>query len=61
MRTESVEVLRPDSECTVFYVGSRISAKEANEIADYLQQRTESNVAVVSTQRPIAVTSAVGR
>jgi hypothetical protein len=61
MRTESVEVLRPDSRCTVFYVESQISFKEANEIADYLQERTQSNVAVVSSQRPIAVTLAVGR
>jgi len=59
MRTESVEVLRPDCRCTVFYVDSRLTFKEANDIADYLQKRTQSNVAVVSTQRPIAVVTAV--
>jgi hypothetical protein len=43
----------------VFYVDSRLTFKEANDIADYLQKRTQSNVAVVSTQRPIAVVTAV--
>ena len=58
MRVESVEILRPDAKCTVFYVANRLNSKDAIEIADYLQKRTQSDVAVVNTGKSISVRTA---